>query len=292
MVISPKQQQMQIPQAALSAGELQQLTEGWHSTLNVRELLELLFQEARSHVHFDHLQYLHASYRLDYSFGEPGPNASHYSLHLDEQHLGELIVTRQAHFEAGDLRVIQRIVETLVSPLRNCLKYHTALLKSYTDPLTGVGNRNAFDQAIEREFEFSRRQQTSLSLLLMDLDNFKEVNDSHGHPAGDAVLKGFTERVLEVCRSSDIFFRLGGDEFALLLAHTPLQGARQAAERILSSLEHPPFLLGGEPFVIKCSLGVGTLSAEEPLASFIKRVDGALYDAKDNGKSCLQLAES
>ncbi len=133
------------------------------------------------------------------------------------------------------------MISALIYPLRNALLYKQAVEKAYNDPLTGLNNRAAFDKSIEQEVDLATRHGHSLSLMMLDLDRFKQINDNYGHIVGDAVLKSFADCIMECMRSSDIVFRYGGEEFVILLRNTELAGAILLAERMRKNIENMKF---------------------------------------------------
>ena len=157
---------------------------------------------------------------------------------------------------------------------------------SRTDPLTGALNRGAFEEALRRESHRARRYSFPLSLVMFDLDHFKNINDSHGHRAGDAVLQQFVQRSATIFRESDSVHRYGGEEFAVLLPHTPHEGALDAARRLVALTADTPFEAGELKVAVTVSAGVATARADDiEGADLVTRADGALYEAKREGRN-------
>ena len=156
---------------------------------------------------------------------------------------------------------------------------------SRTDGLTGVLNRRSFDEAFGREVARAHRYDVPLSVVMMDLDHFKRVNDTHGHQGGDDVLRAFAGLASRVFRDADSLYRYGGEEFVALLPHTTALGARQAAERLRKGLRSFPIRVGATTITVTCSAGVAELEAGDgdgqPL---LRRADEALYAAKEAGR--------
>jgi diguanylate cyclase (GGDEF)-like protein len=148
------------------------------------------------------------------------------------------------------------------------------------DGLTGLYNRRHFDVLAEVEWKRFQRYHRPLSLILIDIDRFKEINDRRGHEAGDVVLKKLTTISIEGKRSADIVARLGGDEFVVLMPETDLQQARPVAERILGATES----MNGVTFSIGVAEATLTMSGIEAL---LRSADTALYSAKSAGKNCI-----
>jgi two-component system, cell cycle response regulator len=157
---------------------------------------------------------------------------------------------------------------------------------SLTDPLTGAQNRRAFDEALKTEVERTRRYGHPLSLVLLDLDHFKAVNDGYGHPAGDAVLRAFAGVARQALRVSDVLYRYGGEEFAALLPHTPLEGALIAAGRVVRAIASTRIDVGTATLEVTVSAGASCFSARAPTAAeLIAAADAALYEAKRTGRN-------
>jgi diguanylate cyclase (GGDEF)-like protein len=160
------------------------------------------------------------------------------------------------------------------------------------DPLTGLLNRRAIEHQIQLESQRARRYQLPLSLLMIDLDGLKRINDHGGHSAGDRVLRGAGTAISATLRASDFGGRWGGDEFVILAPHTSRQAARQLAERVaqrISTREWPSRV------TTTASIGIVTLergASEEtvPIATLIDEADRALYAAKAGGRSCVMAS--
>ncbi|WP_277053306.1 GGDEF domain-containing protein [Zestomonas thermotolerans] len=164
---------------------------------------------------------------------------------------------------------------------------------SRTDPLTQLGNRLHFNSLFPAMVANGRRQRTPLSLVLLDIDLFKRINDQFGHASGDACLIVFAERMRQVFRrNSDVLLRLGGEEFGVLMPGTSLEQARELAERFRAELASQGFELNGQRLPLTTSLGVGSFNParDDSAEAFFKRVDGALYRSKADGRNRLTLA--
>ena len=159
------------------------------------------------------------------------------------------------------------------------------------DPLTGVLARNGLAEQGQRLIAQSRRHVRPLSALLMDMDQFKAVNDNLGHEAGDRLLRHLTERARLVLRGEDVLARLGGDEFVALLPGTDIIGARVVAERLREGLLEEHMLFHGQEVPAPLSIGVAQLRADDAqLDSLLKRADQAMYRAKRAGGDRVELA--
>jgi len=155
-------------------------------------------------------------------------------------------------------------------------------LLSITDPLTGLYNRHKVDAELANEFSRASRYGGTFSLLILDIDWFKKVNDDYGHQAGDSVLKECAELMLKSSRDIDMVGRWGGEEFIILCPRVSVTQAHALGERIRSSIEHYPFLSGR---TITISVGVAEFNRKESVLELIKRADDNLYNAKHNGRN-------
>lgn len=153
---------------------------------------------------------------------------------------------------------------------------------SFQDPLTGIYNRKKFYDELNKEMERVKRYDQRLSLVMFDVDKFKNVNDTYGHQVGDEVLIEITNIVTNTIRKTDVFSRYGGEEFAILMPGTFLEGAVEIADRLRKLIECHHFRSVGR---VTCSFGVSGLDALDNTDSFILKADTALYKAKGNGRN-------
>lgn len=161
-----------------------------------------------------------------------------------------------------------------------------------TDPLTRAGNRRYFDQTLERELRQALSSGKPLTLGVLDLDHFKNVNDKHGHPAGDLVLVGFAAVVRRMLRNYDHIARIGGEEFAVVLPGASTTQALEVMERVCARLRtHPIAIASDKSLAITCSAGVAELQGDgDDVAGLLARADEALYRAKREGRDCVRRA--
>ncbi len=153
------------------------------------------------------------------------------------------------------------------------------------DPLTRTYNRRAYDEKIKQEIMGFQRYSRPTALAIVDIDHFKNVNDTYGHRTGDGVLRILSGVMKKEIREIDVLARYGGEEFALILPHTSYEQALEVSERIRRKVEESRFTYKGKPFLVTVSIGVGTLKAEDTLDTYVERVDQALYRAKNSGRN-------
>ena len=175
----------------------------------------------------------------------------------------------------------------LVYPLRNGLAFWQLQQMALKDPLTGIGNRAMYDDAIDRQVQNAMRFDEPFVLMLLDLDNFKQVNDRHGHQMGDEILTSFVHIVSDCLRATDQMFRFGGDEFAVILEKENLETAKIVAARINYAVGHHPMF---NKYQVSTSIGCATCQASDTPADLFARADKALYAAKNAGKNCMKIA--
>jgi len=153
-----------------------------------------------------------------------------------------------------------------------------------TDPLTGLANRRALDEDIQRRFSECQRSGAPLSVMLLDVDHFKDFNDAHGHRAGDEALRVIAGAVRTAMRHIDVVTRYGGEEFLVILPDTPIDWATAAAERARQAVRETVFRFDGKAFSLTVSIGVAQFTFNEQVARMLQRVDHALYAAKTAGR--------
>ncbi|HTN52482.1 MAG TPA: diguanylate cyclase [Anaeromyxobacter sp.] len=152
------------------------------------------------------------------------------------------------------------------------------------DPLTGLANRRALAEALSRELARARRAGTALAVAVLDVDRFKQVNDAHGHPAGDAVLAAVAARASAALREGDLLGRLGGEEFLALLPGADLAAALAAGERLRKAVAAAPVQAGAAGIAVTVSVGCAALGRDEDGAALLARADARLYEAKRAGR--------
>ncbi len=276
------------PQLYLSdLGDSRNLSERLQTTLELDEMLEIyagyvVSQLPISAIRFEHKQYINC-----FTFNEAGQHSNHFSVGLLGRKLGQLTYQSQAPLCRETLKQLQQMHRKLAYPLRNALQYHELKQSALQDKLTGLGNRAAFDEALPRYIEQARRAGIELGLMVLDLDNFKQLNDSKGHLAGDEALSNFAGLLKYCIRASDSAFRLGGDEFVVIFYDASRSMAKAVAERLLNSIAMHPQLSSAS---VGCSMGYADWQGGDSPEKLFERADAALYKAKRLGKHQLVKA--
>jgi len=193
----------------------------------------------------------------------------------------------KGYFNVTDLDFFLNVSEFISLSISNAQSFEKAERLSVTDGLTGLTNRQHLEALLTSEILRSRRYRTPLSLVMLDVDYFKSVNDTFGHQEGDEVLITVAAIIKNLCRSQDVAARYGGEEFLLILPETNGVGARVIAERVREEVESRQFNHEGKAHSVTISCGIAEINNEKDqgLASLIGVADQALYQAKESGRN-------
>ncbi|WP_152221819.1 GGDEF domain-containing protein [Pseudomonas sp. SCB32] len=265
----------------------QQLNLQLQVSLEAERILAVFFTEIQRLLPVDYLAYQHTGADLRLEFGDSAQHCAGYRLIHEGEYLGELSFRRRQRFSEAELAQLESLMASLLYPLRNALLYRAAVQSALRDALTGTGNRIAMDQALTREVEVARRHLQPLSVLMLDLDHFKQINDVHGHSIGDDAVAAVIKASL---RNVDMVFRFGGEEFLVLLSNTPGSSAAQVGERLRRAVEELHLAIDGKGLPLSISLGCASLNAGESVDDLLRRADNALYEAKRDGRNRLACA--
>jgi diguanylate cyclase (GGDEF)-like protein len=211
---------------------------------------------------------------------------------LDREVLGALSLTASAAsiFSEDDLRLLTSFAATATAAIHNAILYYETQNLAATDPLTGQLNRRTFFELAEREISRFERFGHPFSWIMFDIDRFKQINDTNGHPAGDQVLTEIVNRCCEVIRHVDILGRYGGDEFVILLPETDLERARDIADRIRTSICDSPLMTDAGPIQVSISAGITQVTSDTAdLGLLLNKVDQALYKSKQAGRNTITV---
>ena len=260
------------------------------TTLEVDKLIDIFAHEIIKLVNYQCISYNHQEQEISHVIGQPAEHSCTYRLVVSGESLGELVISRNKKFAKPETTLIETLLCGLVYPLRNALLYQKAVEAAHKDPLTGVNNRASMDEIIDREVNLSTRHGTELSLLAIDIDHFKKVNDTYGHAMGDCVIKAVAEASKAAIRTSDMVFRYGGEEFLILLSNTDREGATLLAERLRQKIEETCIICDGTHVSSTVSVGVTCMKAKgDSRTELFSRADAALYQAKSSGRNCCKF---
>lgn len=269
----------------------QQISAKLQTTLEIDEILENFFHISQGLVSYDALHFIHAQQRVNVKIGkEQAVYAVNYRLTFAGEYLGDLFLQRSRKIKEHELIRFESLTTSLIFPLRNALKYHAVLQSALRDSLTGVGNRNNMAQTLQRDMDSAKRNGTPMSILMLDLDFFKNINDTYGHASGDQVLIETANCLQRELRSVDAIFRFGGEEFLISLPNADAKQAQMVGERIRAAIAALVIEFNEFKFNISASLGSATMQESENQDSLIQRADYALYNAKRSGRNRLHCA--
>ncbi|MGD7035830.1 GGDEF domain-containing protein [Methylotuvimicrobium buryatense] len=255
------------------------------TTLEFDELVHIFSNKIQNLIPHSGFVYSNEEFDLEIKNGIVTRSSCSYAMKVEEQQLGELKLMRRQKFSEQELTMIETLLCCLIYPLRNATLFQQAMNLAFTDVLTQTRNRSAFNDIVRREMRLAHRNGNHLSVVFIDIDHFKSINDNYGHQCGDLALTSVAKWINESIRSSDIVFRYGGEEFVVLLSETDLDGAELLAERIRQNIENHIFAYGLETIRMTASLGTSTLRGDDTLDKFIDRADQAMYRAKQTGRN-------
>lgn len=266
------------------------LIQALQMSLEPNDVLAIFFKHLQTIIPMGGIQFRFPNNRDITKLGRDALHHCDYRLTTDEGYLGEIIFNRSKRFIESELTTLEILLGALVYPMRNALRYQAAMQLALLDPLTRLGNRAALDNALRRELQLAERHQHELSLLMIDVDHFKDINDQYGHSMGDHVLHEIARTIEAVCRETDISFRYGGEEFVVLLRKTDRKGALTIAERLCGQINNMLISKGSYEIKPAVSIGISTRSSgqKEHINDLFERADKALYRAKQAGRNCVK----
>jgi diguanylate cyclase (GGDEF)-like protein len=195
-------------------------------------------------------------------------------------------------FDSEDIALIELFSQLVGASIGNIKLFEKIQRQATTDGLTGLVNHKTFYEILERELWRSRRYGGQISLIMVDVDNLKKINDAFGHRAGDKVIREVSKRIKECIRQIDIAARYGGDEFAVILLNTSLSDAAVVAQRMVEAVANSPTTWNKEQIPLSISVGLGRYDADSTPEDITSRSDQALYTAKQAGKNTVRIFES
>mgnify|MGYP001809901960 CR=1 FL=1 len=254
------------------------------ASLDLEQVLNILSEFLHDLVGHSGWEYHHADAVCKLEGGHSDRHRLEYALTLNGQEMGALKLMRGRRFSETDQTRIEGLLGLAAPALHNALRFHDLTQQLERDPLTGLGNRRALTLQGGQWLADSIRHKQPLSMLVMDLDRFKTVNDTYGHPLGDRLLCALADTLRAVTRTADLCVRMGGDEFVVLLPGTDLSDALECAERVRHAVAKLILIApNGEPVKTSVSIGVATHRNGMDLDQLYHQADDALYAAKRAG---------
>lgn len=273
-------QLMQAPSSTNDRAELFDFVAMLQTSLDKQRLLDIFAVRLQSHMALRGINFQFHPTRVGsavpgYRFGAQEGVRSACHVHAGDSSLGELSLFTREPLNAREKHWLDRLLSCLVHPLQNAMRYEAAQRLAHSDALTGVGNRAAYERAVEREMAKAERSKSPLSLLVLDLDAFKQLNDTYGHVVGDQCLRRLVAALAAGLRESDEVFRLGGDEFVVLLPHADHSAAAEIATRLAG-------LVAADATgpAMSASIGFAEWHAGMPASRLFEEADQALYAVK------------
>jgi len=258
-----------------------QLTNRLHRHLDIHKLLERFLEEVRLGQPVEGLCYSLPDGPETFVVGSATTRTLRARMHFAGEFLGQI------EAQLGDelAQPLARLLAPLAAPLKNALHHHRVKLLARKDPLTSLGNRMALDSALATEIARAQRFGHPFSLLVVDIDHFKRINDTLGHSTGDQVIRGVAALIRDCLRPYDQAFRFGGEEFVVLLSQTELAKALNIAERIRKRIAQRCSTDTVTTGKVTVSIGAGEIRSTETVEELFDRTDRALYRAKNEGRN-------
>jgi diguanylate cyclase (GGDEF)-like protein len=252
-----------------------------HRFLEIHELLEAFLDEMRAHFPVTGVGYTAHGGGEVFLAGRKGRRVQCATLHCAGEPLGQIEIHVGRDIGTGTARLLA----PLAQPLRNALLYHRAKLLARRDSLSGLGNRMALESAIATEVARAQRFGETFTMLIVDIDHFKRINDALGHSSGDRVIRAVSAELADCLRPYDQAFRYGGEEFVVLLSQTGINRGMRIAERIRRRIGARCHVEGERGRKVTVSIGIAEFQREETVSELFDRADRALYRAKGEGRN-------
>jgi diguanylate cyclase (GGDEF)-like protein len=271
----------------LAQNELNYFIQKLLTTIDLPVLVELFFQQLQNTLQLSALKIQFNDATFSFEDADKASNIKTLSFFNQDQTIAIVSYGFNRILPIHDWQVLQQMHLCFRNPFKNALEFHRVKQFAMKDYLTSLGNRASFDEAMSRLISQAKRQGTEFGLLVLDLDNFKQVNDQLGHNEGDKVLVAFAETIKHCLRDTDFAFRFGGDEFCCLLEDSNGQANHLIAERIQQAVQQNSLLT---KHGVSCSMGGTNFLAVDDESSIFGRADKALYTAKQHGRDCFKAA--
>ncbi len=275
------------PDYGLSEMDLLKLHQRLATTLKPSDLINRLFSWLSQYQLVSGIEYLEPLDNRTLIAGSSKLHKAQYIIRLEDRYLGELTISSQKKFIEVDILTHEQAISCLIHHLKNALDYQALEKVAFHDSLTGVMNRTSMDELLPKEVGRAQRHCYDLSVVMVDIDNFKVINDEAGHIMGDHILRHVSRTIKNQLRTSDLLFRYGGDEFFIILPNADLPGANKVAQQIINSMGRDLDKNLALTTVPKLSIGVTHYRPDEHHEELVCRVDSALYEAKKNGRNCI-----
>lgn len=270
-------------QALMSDKEKNQFMQVLTNSLDLQELGRIAFAEVKARLN---AKFLTVVSRLEtFRFGDNSNKQIVKRFELPPLQDGEVRIEYgfERTLSLRESQLLRDFNQCIRNPVRNALQFFNVQKLALKDALTSLGNRLQFDETLRKATSQAHRSGENVSLIVMDLDKFKPVNDKYGHSEGDKVLMSVAGAISQSLRDSDHAFRFGGDEFCCITTNTDMEANNRIVRRIQNAIKTDPLL---KKHNISGSFGITMFTAKDTVDSFFDRADGALYEAKEGGRNC------
>lgn len=263
------------------------LVEQLQTTLEIEQLLEIFSMEAAKMVRFCGLTLDFSDDSVAVRGSMPGKHRFSFNITIENVQVAQLSYSLIDGLNRHSIRQLETLHQQLAYPLRNAIAFHNVKKQALKDHLTGLGNRGHFDDSLFKAMMYAKRKRSTFALIMLDLDNFKQVNDNYGHQIGDKVIQEFAEVLRLSIRTEDNVFRFGGDEFAIIADSKDDNEAHSITARIQHNVCNNPVM---RKYGVSSSIGFTFFRQNDGKEDLFCRADGALYAAKDFGRNCTKTA--
>ena len=254
-------------------------------SLETDKILQLFFKQIKQYFRLSKLLYINTEPNINIMLGSKINtclvNIKTYELYYKQEYLGEINFASKQKLPPGKILELKAYIKLLILPLRNSLLYTKAIKETRKDPLTSTGNRLSLVEDLQYHFNLSARYNSPLSVLFIDIDHFKKINDQFGHITGDKILINLSLILKSLVRKSDMVYRFGGEEFVILLDNTNQNGAMNLGKKLKKYLNTHKV----NDLAVTISVGCATKNNDDTCESMLDRADKALYTAKTAGRN-------
>ena len=272
-----------------------QLSQTWRTaallqtTLDIKEMLNLFSHEISNTVPHSGIHYSHLESLTNINVGRKTKQKCTFQLLVEKQQLGEITFTSGKPFTQKQSAQLEFLLASLVYPLRNALQYLSSYQASITDALTGKNNRFILGTCLQHEIASYRRYKTPCTMLIVDIDTLKEINEVNGRKGGDKTIKATASIISECLRETDTLIRYAGDEFIIILSNTSLSGAHHIAEHLREVVENTQLISNAKTINFTVSVGGASIKLSDNGNSLLAKSYEALRQSKRDGRNCTTL---
>ena len=262
------------------------------TTLNINEIFHTFFQTIEEDLRIRCVEYEFPLLGIHIKLGDVTTNSYSYILEVEDHTWGKIVAYREEEFSQSEKTRFEVYISAVVFPLRNAIRHESAVSQAANDSHLSLPNWGHMENQLTREAKLAMRQQQSLCLLLIDIDRFSKLKETHGSLFGDIIIKHVYETTQETLRDTDILYRFGNDQFSLILGNIELFEAFQIADRARIAVSESQISdENGKNVRVTISVGVAGLKSDDNVDSIYERAYKALMLAKKSGRNQVKAAE-